>query len=142
MKIGIAMNEYQGIAVARAAYPGEGSLLGLIYLTGKLSGEAGEFSEHLFKALRDDDVIGGPFELRHAGPPKPPNLMNILDPAPKVLSSERQEKLKKEAGDVLWYIAAIAKELGLELNEVAMSNIAKITGREASGTLNGDGDDR
>lgn len=43
------------------------------------------------------------------------------------------EKLKLELGDVLWYVAACARLVGLNLSEVAEANIAKLAKRYANG---------
>lgn len=48
----------------------------------------------------------------------------------------------KELGDVLWYIAAAARDLGFTLEEVAALNIEKLHSRRARGTLAGSGDNR
>lgn len=40
-----------------------------------------------------------------------------------------KEKLKKELGDVLWYIAALARTAGLDLSDVAVANIEKLKKR-------------
>ena len=58
------------------------------------------------------------------------------------LTEERRQGLKKEIGDVLWYVAAMAYELGFTLEEVAESNVEKLTKRNVEGTISGDGDDR
>lgn len=50
--------------------------------------------------------------------------------------------LAHELGDVLWYCAQVAKELGLPLSQVIKMNIDKLTGRKARGTLHGNGDNR
>lgn len=54
---------------------------------------------------------------------------------------DRQEALQ-ELGDVLWYIAAAANELGSSLNVVATMNMIKLRKRKAAGTLHGSGDTR
>jgi NTP pyrophosphatase (non-canonical NTP hydrolase) len=43
------------------------------------------------------------------------------------------DKLLKELGDVLWYVAALATALDVELSEVAAKNIAKLTARYPEG---------
>lgn len=52
------------------------------------------------------------------------------------------ERTKKEMGDVLWYLASLATDLGITLEDVAQTNIEKLTKRKETGTLKGDGDDR
>lgn len=47
-----------------------------------------------------------------------------------------------ELGDVLWYLAALATELGLNLDNIADSNLTKLELRKARGTLQGNGDHR
>ena len=55
---------------------------------------------------------------------------------------EYRMKLKKELGDVLWHVAAIARDNGMSLDDVAFSNIQKLTSRLANNTIQGNGDDR
>ena len=52
------------------------------------------------------------------------------------------EAVKKELGDVLWYVAAVASDLGLTLSDVAQTNVQKLESRQARGTLAGNGDNR
>lgn len=52
------------------------------------------------------------------------------------------EDLKKELGDVLWYLAAIASDLGLNLDDVADANLEKLRSRQARGVIGGNGDNR
>ncbi len=44
-----------------------------------------------------------------------------------------QVEVKKELGDVLWYLANIARLAGLSLDEVAEANIAKLQKRYPEG---------
>ena len=50
--------------------------------------------------------------------------------------------LKKELGDVLWQLQACCNELGLSLEDVAKSNLDKLSGRDERGTIVGEGDER
>jgi NTP pyrophosphatase (non-canonical NTP hydrolase) len=43
------------------------------------------------------------------------------------------ERVKKELGDVLWYVAAIATDVCIELDDVAATNIAKLRARYPEG---------
>jgi len=87
----------------------------IAYSTLGITGEAGEIADHVKKMLRDDDGI---------------------------LTSERREILIKELGDVLWYIANLAKGLNVSLDDVARINIEKIQDRKKRGTYRGSGDNR
>jgi NTP pyrophosphatase (non-canonical NTP hydrolase) len=53
-----------------------------------------------------------------------------------------QEKIKAELGDVLWYLAAVAKEYNLKLSDVAQYNMDKLKDRAERGVLRGSGDNR
>lgn len=87
----------------------------IVYNALGITGEAGEIADHVKKMLRDD--LG-------------------------VLTDTRREALKKELGDVLWYIANMARRLEISLNDVAESNIKKIQDRKARGVQHGSGDNR
>ena len=122
------LNEYQGLATRFAVYPGQGTTLGLWYTITKLNGEAGEAAEHMGKAMRDDGLLsqigyGTGYEFGN-------------------LTPERYQSLIKELGDVLWYVAAAAKELDTTLAEVARTNLAKLKSRSERDALQGSGDNR
>ncbi len=107
------LSDYQERSRATAVYPGAGA--NLLYPTLGLCGEAGEVAEKIKKMVRDD-----------AG----------------VLSPERREALAKELGDVLWYVAQLATEAGLDLDAVAAGNLDKLMSRRERDVLQGSGDDR
>jgi NTP pyrophosphatase (non-canonical NTP hydrolase) len=50
-----------------------------------------------------------------------------------------REKLKKELGDVLWYITAVASDNKLTLQEIAEANVAKLRARYPEGFVKGGG---
>jgi NTP pyrophosphatase (non-canonical NTP hydrolase) len=50
--------------------------------------------------------------------------------------------LELELGDVLWYVAQLASELGLDLDRVAQANLDKLASRAARNVIAGSGDDR
>ncbi|MCF7924310.1 MAG: nucleoside triphosphate pyrophosphohydrolase family protein [Candidatus Izimaplasma sp.] len=107
------LNEYQTKASSTAIYPNKGN--NLIYPVLGLCGESGEVAEKVKKMIRDDNGI---------------------------LSSERREALKKELGDILWYVSATACELNFTLDEIAQSNIDKLFKRKEENKLKGNGDNR
>ena len=53
-----------------------------------------------------------------------------------------QLNMKKELGDVLWFVAAIAMDNGYTLQDIADANINKLFKRKEDGTLQGSGDNR
>ena len=55
---------------------------------------------------------------------------------------EFRAAMRKELGDVLWYVAATASELGLELGDVMQGNLDKLRDRKERGALPGSGDER
>lgn len=55
---------------------------------------------------------------------------------------DHQQNMKKELGDVLWFIAAIAADQGFTLEEIARSNINKLFDRRDRNVLQGSGDNR
>ena len=104
--------DYQQKARETAIYPSEHSIL---YPTLGLCGEAGEVAEKVKKVIRDK---GGEFDET--------DRMNI----------------RKELGDVLWYMAQICSDLDLRLESIAIANVEKLRLRKEKGTLSGSGDDR
>ena len=107
------LNNYQRQARNTALYPDLGS--NPIYPALGLCGEAGEVADKVKKVLRDE-----------AG----------------VFSDERRQAIALELGDVLWYVAQLASELGYELEDVANQNLRKLRDRSARGQLKGSGDHR
>lgn len=109
----MTFNDYQQESRKTALYPDLGS--NFIYPTLGLAGETGEVAEKIKKIIRDDNGF---------------------------VSEEKRQEIKKEMGDVLWYLAQLATELGLDLDDVARSNIEKLASRLDRGALNGSGDNR
>lgn len=59
-----------------------------------------------------------------------------------IISDEDHELLKKELGDVIWYIAVLADGLGLTLEEVMQLNVKKLKDRQKRDVIKGQGDNR
>ena len=104
---------YQKQARLTAQYPNLGS--NNIYPTLGLVGEAGEVAEKVKKVIRDKKGI---------------------------FDEESKIGIKKELGDVLWYISNLCNEFDFELEEVALQNLEKLKLRAAKGKISGSGDDR
>jgi NTP pyrophosphatase (non-canonical NTP hydrolase) len=54
--------------------------------------------------------------------------------------AEYNTAIKKELGDVMWQVAAVAEDHGFTMSEVCQHNLDKLWGRKDSGTLQGSGD--
>lgn len=104
--------EYQEKAIQTAIYPDSANI---IYPALGLVNEAGEVAGKIKKMIRDDNFV---------------------------LTDERLISIEAELGDVLWYLAAICRDLGISLEDVAKENIRKLLARKLRGTLKGDGDSR
>ncbi|MFH1036694.1 MAG: nucleoside triphosphate pyrophosphohydrolase family protein [Patescibacteria group bacterium] len=109
----MTFEEYQKKSRETAVYPDMDN--NFVYPTLGLTGESGEVAEKVKKILRDD--------------------------AGKV-SDEKKEELKKELGDVLWYLSQIATELGLSFEDIAVFNIEKLQSRKERKMIHGSGDNR
>lgn len=58
------------------------------------------------------------------------------------IDEERYKAIKKELGDVLWFVSELCSCLGLSLEEVAEANIEKLASRKERNVIHGSGDDR
>jgi len=109
----MTFNDYQTTSRQTAIYPNADN--NFIYPTLGLSGEAGEVADKIKKVIRDNNGE---------------------------MTDEIRMNLSKELGDVLWYVAQLATELGLKLDDVAAGNIEKLLSRKERGVLHGNGDER
>jgi len=109
----MTLNEYQEHALETAVYPEKYKV---VYPALGLAGEAGETADKIKKVLRGDD--GG------------------------VLTDEKRQAVAMEIGDVLWYCATLAHDLGYDLDTIAKMNYAKLKSRKERGKLSGSGDNR
>ena len=53
-----------------------------------------------------------------------------------------RDGIADEIGDCLWYIAALCRDLNVDLSAVADRNIKKLRDRQQRGKLKGSGDNR
>ncbi len=90
-----------------------------IYPTLGLAGETGEVVEKIKKLMRNDLVKSA-----------------------AEIEPEKLAELKKEMGDVLWYLAQLATELNLSFDEIAEENLAKLLSRQERDVLHSAGDNR
>ena len=50
--------------------------------------------------------------------------------------------MKRELGDVMWYCAALAADLGFDLDRIANENLEKLSARMTENKIKGSGDKR
>lgn len=117
----MTLNEYQHEALSTAIYDRQ---FAVIHPALGIAGEAGECADKVKKILRDTHIV------RNA------------DTGAIMLDTEQQHALALEIGDVLWYCATLARDIGMTLEEVAELDIAKLNSRKQRGKLGGNGDNR
>jgi NTP pyrophosphatase (non-canonical NTP hydrolase) len=67
---------------------------------------------------------------------------DILEDDLSTFTPEAKDMVKKELGDVLWFLSAIASTFGIRLEDVAVTNLRKLAKRADEGKIKGDGDNR
>ncbi|MFZ1324029.1 MAG: nucleoside triphosphate pyrophosphohydrolase family protein [Candidatus Saccharimonadales bacterium] len=108
----MTFSEYQEAALRTADLSRKNELFHLLL---GLVGETGEIAEKFKKLVRDKDTDE-----------------SLID----------REDIKKELGDVLWYVAVLSEYLGIKLEDVADLNVQKLASRKERGVLQGSGDNR
>lgn len=58
------------------------------------------------------------------------------------INTEFLEDMKKELGDVVWYIAVLANSLGISFEEIMQLNVKKLQDRKRRDVIKGKGDNR
>lgn len=53
-----------------------------------------------------------------------------------------KQDLKKELGDILWYLNAVCKDLNIDFEDMAQANLDKLLDRKKRGVISGSGDER
>ncbi len=89
----------------------------------------GKEMEQLKKSIRDKGLLddkGGEGEM----------ILNVFP------TKVEKEEVKKELGDILWYITSLADDFGFGLHDIVEANVAKLTSRKERGVLHGEGDNR
>lgn len=113
------LNEYQDLARKTA------KAQNAQHMTFGLLSEAGEVAGILQRFHRGDKEYRIPDGYGHA-----------------TLSNIARDMLRKELGDVLWYLSQLADVFDLRLEDIALQNLDKLAKRKAEGTIEGSGDER
>ena len=115
--VALNFDDYQTLALSTAVYQNVGE--NLVYPALGLAGETGEYADKVKKNWRNKDSMSA-----------------------ANLTYEEKKEFVKELGDILWYLAASARELGFELSEIAVQNIAKLSDRRNRDVIKSAGDNR
>jgi NTP pyrophosphatase (non-canonical NTP hydrolase) len=107
-------DEYQNQAMTTAKLSGD-ELKDIMHWVLGIAGESGEIAEKVKKIIRDKQGV---------------------------FSEEDKTELAKEIGDVLWYLATLAHQLGVSFDDVAATNLDKLKSRKERGLIGGSGDNR
>jgi NTP pyrophosphatase (non-canonical NTP hydrolase) len=110
----MTFNEYQKRALTTVISNNDKFKDTLHWVLG-INGEAGEVAEKVKKIIRDKNGK---------------------------MSKQDKLELSKEIGDVLWYLAVFAHDLGFPLDDIASQNLDKLQSRKTRGVLGGTGDNR
>ncbi|MFO0920820.1 MAG: nucleoside triphosphate pyrophosphohydrolase family protein [Candidatus Saccharimonadales bacterium] len=110
----MTFDEYQKRALTTAIFNPDPIMDKTIFAMG-ISGEAGEFLEKWKKivAYKEGQI-----------------------------TDEDKNELKKELGDVVWYVALMSHSLGLSFDDVMELNLSKLADRKRRGVQKGAGDNR
>lgn len=119
------LNEYQKLAMTTCMATCEND----VYAINGLAAEVGEIQDKIAKWVRKGYIF------------IQDNQVHFTSDA-VASGQDLPEELAKEVGDVLWFVALLAKRLGFSLEEIASRNIAKLASRQKRGVIDGDGDNR
>lgn len=125
----MTIKEYQTIIEKTAIYPKN---IGIAYCALGLTGEAGEVAEKIKKLYRDKQHL-----INYIQRGEEPSDVNKFLQMVQLI-----EGIKKELGDVIWYVTALANEFGISLEDIMESNYNKLIKRKETNTLHGSGDNR
>lgn len=106
------MNDYQQAALRTANLKHKNEIFHLVL---GLVGESGEIAEKFKKWVRDQESDESKIDV---------------------------DDIKKELGDVVWYVAVLAEYLGISLDDVVTTNVEKLASRKQRGLIGGSGDNR
>lgn len=98
----------------------------IAYLGFGLMAEAGEVADKIAKAVRRGEIEINNNEIIFVRG----NCFQFTD------------NIVDELGDVLWFVAMMARRLGVSLEEVMRRNLDKLADRQNRGVIIGDGDKR
>jgi NTP pyrophosphatase (non-canonical NTP hydrolase) len=122
----MTLNEYQQRAMTTCLPESEN----FAYMMLNLAGEVGEIAGNVNKYIRKGYAnIDG-------------NRLHLYSQGDDNAACEREEDLRKEAGDVLWQLSGLCTVMGWDLEDIARQNLDKLADRKQRGVIASQGDNR
>jgi NTP pyrophosphatase (non-canonical NTP hydrolase) len=110
----MTFDDYQKRALTTAKQTND-ELKDIMHWVLGITGESGEIAEKVKKIIRDKNGV---------------------------FTEQDKVEIAKEIGDVLWYLATLADQLGVSFDTIALKNLEKLKSRKERGVIGGSGDNR
>lgn len=127
----MTLNDYQEQAMTTCTKSSDNE----IYAICGLMAEVGEIADKVAKGVRKQIITVCDDRIYHSEE-------GVQDGNINLKYMEFEEGMKKELGDVLWFVSLIAHRFGWTLDEVAKLNLDKLADRAKRGVIVGNGDNR
>lgn len=127
----MTLNEYQEKAMMTNAASSDNDTYSLF----GLMAEVGELADKVAKGVRKQIITICEDRIYHSEE-------GVQDGNINLEYVEFEEGMKKELGDVLWFVAHFAQRFNRTLEEVAQMNLDKLADRAKRGVIIGSGDNR
>ena len=135
----MTLNEYQEQAMT-TCLP---SSKNFSYMMLNLVGEVGEFASKVAKHIRKGEagiteqinMESGEIENNHLE-------FFPVETMPGQDIADWEQKLQKEAGDILWQLSGLCSVMGWKLEDIAQQNLDKLASRQQRNVIDGNGDNR
>lgn len=133
--VGISANEYQQLCLKTAIYDKNLKFYPVL----GLSGESAEVTEKLLEMLYKSMLM---MEINSRTGKISEKVKKIYRDKNGLFSEEDRLTIAKELGDLNWYSAVLAHEMGYTLEEIMQMNLDKLKSRQERNVISGSGDDR
>jgi NTP pyrophosphatase (non-canonical NTP hydrolase) len=122
----MTLNEYQQRAMTTCLPESENFAYMMLNLAGEVGEIAGKVSKYIRKGYANIDG----------------NHLHLYSQGDDNAAWEREEDLRKEAGDVLWQLSGLCTVMGWDLEDIARQNLDKLADRQKRGVIASQGDNR
>ncbi len=126
----MTFDEFQKEALKTAIYPGNAAV---VYPAMGLAGEAGEVANKVQKLIRDHNILDDTYIMSLSN-------QELHDHHEKI--NDLTDAICDELGDVLWFAAVLAYDVGESFDYIAEKVLLRLKDRQERGVLKGSGDNR